>query len=256
VEVLDNPSQWARVIPAPSDVNQRKFQRRLDRITGRTPSGRSRVRLVWGWSPEARVWHRGEWRARYRFHTVHLPSGDQVDLAVPRWFLEELVEPAQYKDQWNALRYEWDGIEPVDVTGPPPEGGWYVPLALVAAHDGDKGCCVAEWAAQRRKCWGSYKPPTDSDLEMIQRAVKLRDQAKQFNRTDEPMSKEALEDCRKVQFEKKKQYDEDMAEHYENIIRGFMNTMGPLITSDDPTVHRWGTRHFLSGHSKSGLIIP
>lgn len=252
VEILDNPSSWAQHIPAPSDVNLKKFQRRLDRITGRTPSGRSRVRLVWGWGSEARVWHRGEWRARYRFHTVHLPSGDQVDLAVPRWFLEELVEPAQYRDQWNELRYDWSGPEPVDITGPPPEGGWYVPLALVAAHKDGKRCCLEEWAANRRQCWGNYKTPGDSELEMIERAVRLRDQAKQFNRPDEPMSEEALEDCRKVQFEKKQKYEEDQAYHYKMIVEGFMHTMGDLITSDDPTVHKWGTRHFLSGHSKSG----
>jgi hypothetical protein len=234
-------------------VNRRKFQRRLDRITGRTPSGQSAIRLVWGWDSEARVWYRGEWRARYRFHTVNLPSGDQVDLAVPRWFLEELVEPAQYKDQWNALRYDWSGVEPVDITGPPPERGWYVPATMIAAHTGS--CCLDVWAVQRRQCWGNYKTPGDEELALIEKAVRMREQAKMHNRPDEPMSREVLEECQKIQFEKKRQYEDDMAYTYKLIAEGFMKTMGPLITTDDPTVHKWGTRHFLSGHSKSGLIL-
>lgn len=258
IPLFDDPLQWGQFIPAPADVNLRRFQRQLTRIAGRSPSGRPVMRVVWGWSSEAKVLYRGEWRARYRFMTAQLPDGNEVDLAVPRWFLEELVEPAQYREQWEALRYEVDADhrEIIDVHGPAPEGGWYVPALCLAEHDKQGQCCSRMWNDNRRKCWGKYRSLGDDTLEKVRRAVQLREKAKMHNRPDEPMDPMVMQECMAMQYEAKKSHDEMMNYHIKMLVKDFVDVFGDNFTSEDPTRHKWGKYHFTAGHSKGGLSTP
>lgn len=60
---------------------------------GVTPTGMSRIRLIWGADPHTSMTiYRGQRRFKYF-------AGETV--AVQRFFLEQLHEPAEYKPDWD-----------------------------------------------------------------------------------------------------------------------------------------------------------
>jgi hypothetical protein len=256
--LLDDPREWGEVIPQPSDVNVKQFQTYLNRLCGRNAEGKPIMRLVWGWSEEAREWRAGDWRFKYRFHTVYLKTQDMhIDLAVPRWFLEELIEPVQYLEQWNAHRYAAspNGSELVDVLGPPPvERGWYQHARTIAIHDDDRRCCNKLWDTQRRTCWGFYRPPGELDLSVVSHAVLQRDAERQLNRGDEPLSPEVFKLCSQAQFEAKREREERIDSRVSELIDDTVRTHKFSWTSDDPSVLKHGKFHFLQ--NPSGLFVP
>lgn len=231
--VLDDPTQWWTYIPAPAEVNRHKFQKRLDRIAGVTASGMSALRLIWGW--DSRIIINGEWRQRYAWHTVTLPSGDTIDLAAPRWYIEELLEPAQYMEQWS-----------VEALGPPPKNGFYIACYPIAVHEYQNRCCVEKWAATRTICYGRYKQPGDEELARVERAVQLRDRERMYNRPDEPMSLEVLAECRKLHYEWDKQKKERLHDKVEDCVGEFIRVFGENFASTDPGRHHHGKYHFLN----------
>lgn len=249
---LNDPLTWCEYVPPPSDVRIKSFQKKLDRIAGVSSAGLSVLKLVWGW--ESQEWKAGSWRLRYVFHTVALPSGDVVDLAAPRWFLEELVEPIQYREEWERNRYtvDEDSVEIVDILGPPPPSGWYVPATLIAEHDETRQCCDMLWES-RRRCWGRYRAPSDDTLEMVAEAVRLREQAKMFNRPDEPLSRESFEDCWKQHFRQKDEWHARRRGKVDAIVGDFIHVFGENFSSIDPARHFHGKYKFTRGHRPSGL---
>lgn len=258
LSLLDDPRQWGEVIPPPADVDVKQFQTYLNRIAGRNAEGKPILRLVWGWSPEAREWRAGDWRFKYRFHTVYLKTQDlHIDLAVPRWFIEELVEPAQYLEQWELHRYQASesGGSVVDVLGPPPVAdGWYQHARTIAVHSDGRKCCELLWASQRRACWGFYRPPGEIDLSVVSRAVNQRDAERQLNRPDEPLSPEVFRLCAQAQFEAKQQREDRINQRVSDLIDDTVRTHKFSWTSDDPSVLKHGKYHFLQ--NPSGLFVP
>lgn len=119
----DNPARWADAgIFKPPLFDAPSFQRKVDRITGLSPAGHSIVRLVWAWN--ARKWENtawdnygvataGEWRQKYRALTIDIGNGDYVDIAPPRWILEERYEPIQIAQSWELTRYRQKIVESV-----------------------------------------------------------------------------------------------------------------------------------------------
>lgn len=100
------------------------FQRRIDKIVGLGPSGHSIVRLSWAW--DCRKWENtawdsfgnatgGEWRQKYRALTIDIGNGDYVDIAPPRWVLEERYEPQAIAQSWELTRYRRKVVESVPV---------------------------------------------------------------------------------------------------------------------------------------------
>lgn len=100
------------------------FQKRINRIVGVAPSGHPIVRLSWAW--DCRKWENtdwdgfgnatgGEWRQKYRALTVEIGNGDYVDIAPPRWVLEERFEPQAIAQSWELTRYRKKIAEPVPV---------------------------------------------------------------------------------------------------------------------------------------------
>jgi hypothetical protein len=243
--ILDNPKEWSTYIPAPSDVNQKKYQKKLDQIAGKSSGGLSCLRLIWGW--DSRVIINGEWRQRYAFHTVTLPNGDTVDLATPRWYIEELVEPAQYREEWE---------QSVAELGPVPPNGFYIACYPIAVHEDGKACCYRRWEEERRRCVGGYKAPGEQELELVEYAVRERDKAKMYNRPDEPMSAEVLKECFELHYAKKQEAKDRLRAKAKACVDDFIKVFGDNFASTDPTRHRWGKYHWTAAHSKSGLLLP
>lgn len=255
--LLNDPKEWGAFIPAPTDVNVKKFQQKLTRIAGRSAiSGKPVLRLVWGWDAEARDWRCGEWRARYRFHTVILNNNLKIDLSVPRWFIEELVEPIQYMDAWRQARTHIDEAtgELIDVLGEPPRDGMYVWARTIADHGQTGECCRRMWESKRLPCWGQYRQPSDVDLAMAEAAVRAREESKQFNRPDEPLSPEVFADVMAAQFAFQEEKDNRLKQRASDMVDDFVNTHKHSWISDDPSVHKHGKYHFTQ--TPSGLFAP
>lgn len=125
LDSYNNPSRWADagIHKAPL-FDASSFQRKIDRIVGVAPSGHSIIKLVWAWN--ARKWENtewdqwgnatnGEWRQKYRALTVDIGNGDYVDIAPPRWLLEERYEPQAIAQSWELTRYRKKIVEPVPI---------------------------------------------------------------------------------------------------------------------------------------------
>lgn len=125
-DTYNNPARWADAgIFRPPLFDATSFQRKIDRLVGKSPAGHSIVRLCWAW--DARKWENtswdtygiataGEWRQKYRALTVDIGNGDYVDISPPRWILEERHEPVQVARSWELTRYRLKVVESVPVT--------------------------------------------------------------------------------------------------------------------------------------------
>lgn len=209
-DIYDNYTKWAECYEQPH-FDVAAFQKKIDKIIGTTTDGKPIVRLMWAWN--SREWIAGEWRAKYRFMTVPVPGGT-VDIAPPRWVLEDRNEPGQYWDAWERGRFFTDPEtkKVVDLRGEPPREGWYSYCELIAIHDKDKVCCDYLWETERRRCWGFYRLPNQKDLTALKRAKHLRDQQPE-NSPHEPLSDRALAEIGREAFtrfekqERKRQSD-------------------------------------------------
>lgn len=208
--LYDYPERWGSAgIWDPPSFDAAGFQQRLDEVAGKTPAGHSVVRLVWAW--HARSLHnvdwdgmgrptKAEWRQRYRFMSVRLSNGDDVDISVPRWILEELYPASLLAATWEQARYLRERVDTgnpneevfrrVDKLGELPPEGYYRYLQSVNEHDPDDACCERAWKTSRRRCWGYYRPPAEKDLRAVQRAITLRDRDGQKRAPDEALSEQ------------------------------------------------------------------
>lgn len=121
----NDQKRWAEagIFKAPL-FDSHSWQRKCDRIVGLSPSGQPIVRLLWAW--DARRWENvawdqwgnataGEWRQKYRALTVDIGNDDYVDIAPPRWALEERYEPQAVAESWELTRYRLKIVEPVPI---------------------------------------------------------------------------------------------------------------------------------------------
>lgn len=224
---LNDCKHWADagIWDRPSDVDVEKYQKRLNQIVGVSESGQPIVRLKWAW--ECRDWTtcewdsfgiatKSEWRARYRFLTVKV-GDDYADLSIPRWVLEERYEPGQYESSWEASRWAFDpelGVSK-DIAGPLPREGWYKALydvGIICTHDKDGACCKRLQDLNRQQCWGYYKTPGERELQMLARAVKLRNESGLFSNPHAPLPSEVVQRLHKesidrVELEAVKKHD-------------------------------------------------
>lgn len=125
IDAYNDSRHWADAgIHKPPLFDSHSYQKRIDRIVGAALSGYSIVKLVWAW--DARKWENtswdgfgnateGEWRQKYRALTVDIGNGDYVDIAPPRWLLEERYEPQAVAQSWELTRYRRKIVEPVPI---------------------------------------------------------------------------------------------------------------------------------------------
>jgi hypothetical protein len=270
--VYDNPRKWGEPgIWNPPTFDVAKFQKRLDKIVG-TSDGKPIVRLVWAWQSRE-FFHtefdglgtptKGEFRAKYRFMTITLPDGDEVDISVPRWILEQRYEPGQYWQTWQQSRYVQDPAlgRTVDKRGDPPPDGWYGYLRTVAEHDPEEACCDRAWRDHRRRCWGYYREPSEKDLWILQKAVNMRDKDPQKVSPHEPLPEWALDDAQRLAYAEEKAVEKEGSRLNHDFWHSWVNSHGwRAFESNHKTLTHgkykfaWPTK--FKTDEKSGLSIP
>lgn len=179
----NNSSTWAcRELHNPPEFDVAAYQEKIDAIFGLSDTGMSIVRLVW--APDILKCYTkfftswiglqgagSELRARYKFSTIQIPgTPDIIDIPPPRWILEEFNHPGQVNASWEAARWAKDGRE---MRPPPPPEGHYSHLITIARHSNK--CCKH---AKKHKvvCWGKFRNPAETDLEILRRAKAKRDE--------------------------------------------------------------------------------
>ncbi len=247
--VYDNEDQIVSAGNTPSPVSLRTFQRQIDRIVGKSLDGKSRLRIVWGQDQEkTKMWVMGFWSMQYPFYY----RADKSVIGLPRFIVEELHTNSELHkdDAWEKARYEWDGINKVDVLGPPPEGGFYTRLFEIAHHD-DR-CCGGVGAIKHPEhgileCHGAYREPNQTDLDRIQRMLQRKDQAsnEEVNPSEDTIRRRAKE----MQEARNEQWTKQTRDSIED----FFRTHGWRFTEQDPTTLAHGKYQFMGGHSKSGI---
>src|SRR5262245_49127537 len=113
----------------PSPVDLKPWQNRIDSIVGKTPDGKSRLRIVGG--QHGTTFSCGKTRRKYPFWRYE-DAGEIVDIGIPRFYVEELHTNSElhHKDAWDNARYYYDEAtrELIDVLGPVPQDGFYSAL--------------------------------------------------------------------------------------------------------------------------------
>lgn len=242
--VFDIESAIIKTRNVPSPVDLKAFQTRIDRICGKTPDGKSKVRVVWG--QQATQFIMGRQRMKYPFWRYE-EGGEIHDIGTPRFYLEELHVNAELQSagRWDEARYTWMDGELVDILGPIPSEGFYSPLWCIAHHD--DYCCNGKGYIKGEACLGAYRPPVDSDIERIQRMHKRREQAAQSEM--EPLDAAQVE---KKRLERSHTQDEAYRKKIRETIADYINTRSHSWDTLDPAVLNWGKYHFIGGHNKSG----
>jgi hypothetical protein len=243
---FDNEALWAKEnVPPPADLTF--FQKRLDRLAGKTPDGLSKIRVVWGQDFETtKILACGEWRMRYA--AWRWQDGASLrEVGRPRFVVEQLHTRDELcrKDAWEDARYSWaDGVR-VDVLGPVPERGYYSELFTVAFHD--SFCCDGREAVGGEPCLGGYREPNDADFERVARMIRRRDDAARS---------EALPTAEKVYRDAdyaRERAEERRRERIRERINDFVKTHSHTWVSHSDKLARHGRFQFVRGTSKSGL---
>lgn len=224
MDAYNDKSRWAAAgIWKTPLFDVASFQRKIDQIVGRSPSGHSIVRLSWAW--DCRKWENtdwdlagnatsGEWRQKYRALTIEIGNDDYVDIAPPRWILEERYEPEAIAQSWELTRYQkkvtghpdfacpschaisWINMQKSesdmavcrfcdytqmltsiqqDIWGPVPREGWYNLLPHVGIiADHANHCCKRAAEEFGEACYGTYKLPNGKELKRLKKAIHLR----------------------------------------------------------------------------------
>lgn len=267
-EELNDPREWFRTLNPPL-FNRRRFQRRIDEITGLTQRRQSKILLRWAWESSYEMF--GRLRMRYNFLTIPV-KGVPTDFSIPRWVVEERIEPEQIRDSWDATRYVLDpgtvvnDVDPetgkvrkvvyegdkVDKGECPQE--WFRNLWVVAEHD---RLCCGRADRMGRNCWGYYRHPDGRDIQRVERihAAKARDDA--FTQSPfEVLSPETLEGTGKSFFVR---HDEDLKGRQEAEIKGrvhdFFNTHLYGLSFETPR-YSFGSDVKPYRKTDGGLIIP
>ncbi len=197
--------------------------------------GRPRLRLIWGQSPLASVFWKGERRLRYLYKTEHRligwmapdgrmfpptvepPSVEQTqalvvepvyqdeDIGIPRWYIEQMMPSSILCAEWDKIRYDMnlERGELEDSLGPPPSTGDYEEaFYMVADHD---ACCPGN--SFHPGCKGSYRDPNQGDIEYIRWLMKqLNDEPFRYTWEEVPPPEvvvQVLQDSKNAEIERR-----------------------------------------------------
>lgn len=172
---LNLPLHWHRHMKP--FFNADAFQERINSRVGLNKDGKAIIRLVWAQDVTDRAF--GQVIPRYwiRRRKVAEADGKYQYWTVPRWVLEKRMEPETYMAAWEQSRYSMQDEygKPIDKGDAPLE--YYVYANLIAEHEAlDSSewpaCCTRAFYTDRSRCWGKYRQPADSDLQLISQAVR------------------------------------------------------------------------------------
>jgi len=237
---------WKVNQPSPWNRRQiRAYQKRLDAIAGVTPTGASRIRLIWAADPEVGMQIWGGVR-RFKYFVSET-------IALQRFVLEQLHEPAEYKPNWEQGRYRWDGAIRTDLKGDPPPNGLYTHLHTVAEHD--HRCCDGTMLINgHQACYGFFGLPDENELEMVRLAIALRNATPELQPGEVIPQAELEKELRDTKYWE--EYSrEKTREEFGQVVRDEFKTHAHRLFSDDESVLRNGKYHWVRAHSKSGLTV-
>lgn len=256
--VFDVESQWTRNYECPFPLAD--FQKQLDRLTGKTVSGKSRLKVVWGQAKDDLMWCAGKWM-RVHPHYREIVSREQqnpetglfeishemIEIGTPRFYVMELHEQTELKGDgsWDSARFTWQDGALIDVLGPIPEEGFYTDLFLIAHHD--HLCCDGKEVVRGLPCLGAYRPPGEADLDRVRRILRNKANAapEELNPSPETIRKRAREISERR--------DREFSERIGEVLRNGLAPHAHTFITDDESVIKNGKFHFVGGHSKSGL---
>jgi hypothetical protein len=246
-EAYNNPKEWYWTRNAPL-TNLKKWQRRIDGVVGKTITNEPIVRIVWAWNSWETMYGR-RWQ-RHSFMRLKVGDVDE-DISVPRWAVEQRVEPELFVPSWESTRYQKGADGKIVDCGAPPKVFWDT-LWVIADHEGfptenPKAWCCRRAKKMDRPCWGFYRAPTTWDIEEMRRrhALKLRDERKGQS-PFKPLTPEYMATIKRATFEKEqKKKEEAKGELRQRLIDHFL-THGHRLSSD-PGVVKNGQYHFMSG---------
>ena len=263
----NDPLKWYDTINPPL-FNRKRFQTRVDEITGLTIRQQSKIRLAWAWESSYLMF--GQLKQRYCFLTLPI-KGQDVEFSVPRWVIEERIEPEQIRESWESTRYILDPATVVNDVDP--ETGqvkkvvhagdkldkgecpneWWRNLWVIAEHD--KLCC-ARADKMRRSCWGYYRHPDERDLKRVERihAAKLRDET--FNQSPfEVLTPGTLAESAKSAFVENEAIKQQQSAELESRIHDVFSTHEYSLAYEGPRYH-FGQDVQPYKRTKNGLYIP
>lgn len=264
---LNDPRKWWKTVNPPL-VNQKKWQKQIDGITGLTLRGQSKILLRWAWEANYVMYDRR--RYWYGFTTV-MVNGVPTDFSVPRWVVMERVEPEQIRESWEASRYTVEPSSVVNEVDPvtgivkkvvyagdkldkgPCPGEWFRDLWTIADHD---ELCCKKAEAMNRACWGYYRHPDRRDVKRVEKihGMKMKDDS--FNQSPfETLSPETLAETAKSVFAEqqaeKVRRDRDLASRIQDVMR----THEYSLAYEGPRYH-FGENVGPYRKTESGILIP
>lgn len=192
---MNNYTDWPPVANYPAPRIDPSFQKQLTLLGGTLIDGRPKLRLIWGQSPKATDFWKGQRRLRYLYKAeqvmVGWASGDGKmyppttepppfeetgslvvdpvytfhDIGIPRWYIEQIMPTAILGQDWDKLRYDYNPEtgELEDSLGEIPALGSYEEaFYMIADHE---ACCGEN--AFTVGCKGAYRDPQQSDIEYV-----------------------------------------------------------------------------------------
>lgn len=237
---------WRKNRPNPWNRRQmRDYQKRLDAIAGKSATGASRVRLIWAADPvDGMQIYNGERRFKYFVSNT---------IALQRFVLEQLHEPAEYKPDWDQGRYKWGDTGRIDLKGDPPANGLYTHLYTVAEHD-YRCCNGTQLIGGYQACYGFFGLPDDNELELVRMAISLRDKTPELRPGEVIPQAELEKELRETKYWE--EYNrEKTREEFRQVLVDEFTTHSHSIFTDDESVLRHGKYHWVRAHSKSGLTL-
>jgi hypothetical protein len=256
-----------------------EFQRKIDARVGLNRDGKSILRLMY--APQVMTWAMGEHVPRY--WTKRWKQGGAWKYEQPdRFVFEKRLERESYWEAHQATRFQQDP-ESGEVTdlGPPPED-FYVFDSLIAVHDGFRAesgepqCCEEAWNGEtkyrindrlelisepvggRRRCWGRYRDPNDSDLENIERAVREMCEGPYYN-PYLPLTPEQLASLEVEANLNAQRVADEATERLRENSDDFQHTHGWRLRESSAKRLSHGRYHFMGNSwkaGKHGLAIP
>lgn len=134
------------------------WQRRINNITGLSPTGFPIVRIAW--APDLYHVVNGELVRKYHIFRAQIDDVGVVEIAPPRFILEERIEPAMLEANWNAARM-----------GPLTAEGMYRQIRYIAEHSNN--CCAIvnhlwrQGKLPQDECFGKFRRPGEDILNQL-----------------------------------------------------------------------------------------
>jgi hypothetical protein len=217
------------------------YQERINERVGLNKDGRPILRLVWGQDAMQRAFN----EETPRYWTRRAKFGESYSYwRVPRFMLEKRMEPEQYAPAWEASRWaikDEYGV-PVDKGPPPPE--YYTFAYLCATHeregeDGWAACCTRAFYTNRTRCWGEYRAPTESDLDLVSRAMREME-ADKFRDPYRPLTPAELAETELAANMQVERAAEQMEAYEADMLRDFNRLHGHRLFEGPNSFHDLG----------------